>query len=183
MRLSIKPSACTSRLPAQACVSSSQVGVSTIGESRSRDASVGNSSPRAPRPARPGPARRSSERPGADILAVVLEQVVRHHDDRHLGQDRLGHGLAADPPLELGERQDAVVLPGEDLAVDDRAVGQGVADRRELGIALGDQLLAARPEEGLPAAADELRSGCRPTSIRPATRARSPSSSSGCSRA
>ena len=41
------------------------------------------------------------------------------------------------------------VLAGEDLAVDDGPVGQGVADGGQLGVALGDQLLAARPEEGL----------------------------------
>ena len=102
------------------------------------------------------------ERPSTDILPVVLEQVVRHHDDRHLGQDCAAHRLAADPPLELSERKSAIVLPGEDLAVDDGAFGKSVADSGKLGITLGDQLLTARPEEGLPAAPDELAADAVP---------------------
>ena len=100
--------------------------------------------------------------PGPNIHPLMLEKVVRHHDDGHLGQDSSGHGLAADPPLELSERQGAIILPGEDLAVDDRTRGQDVTDRRDLGIALGDELFTARPEKGLPTAPDELTADAIP---------------------
>ena len=66
----------------------------------------------------------------AEVDARVLDQVVGHQHHRHLGQDLLAERLAADPLLELRERQHAPILPREDLAVDHRAVGQHVGQRR-----------------------------------------------------
>ena len=63
----------------------------------------------------------------------------------------LRDGLPADPLLEHGEGQDPAILEGEDLAIDDRPIGQRVSQRGQLRITLGDQLLAARPEKRLSA--------------------------------
>lgn len=86
----------------------------------------------------------------------MLQKVVCHYDGRHLGKNCSSHGLAANPLLELIKQQRAITLPGENLAINNRAFWQDVIDRRDLGITLGDQLFTTRPEESLPTAPDEL---------------------------
>ena len=54
--------------------------------------------------------------------------------------------LAADALLQRGEGQRAVVAKGEHLAVEHRAVRQMSRRGDDLGKAMRDQLLAARPE-------------------------------------
>ena len=106
------------------------------------------------------------QRPRADVRAGVFDQVVSHDDDRNLGQDRPRDGLAADAFLKHRKGQNLVVLEGQDLAVDGGTLGQGIANRRKLGIALGHQLLPARPEESLRTAADELAADAVPFPFR-----------------
>jgi hypothetical protein len=79
-------------------------------------------------------------------LAVLFEEVVGHEDHGGLGEERFGHRLAADPGLEGVEGQGAVVAPGQDLSVEDGAVGEPVDGAGELGEAVGDEVLAAAPE-------------------------------------
>src|SRR5205823_485312 len=71
-------------------------------------------------------------------------------------QDLGAEHLAPDAALHLCERQRRAILPRHDLAIDSGAVGQERAERVELREAIGDQLLAARPEKRAPLTADEL---------------------------
>ncbi len=48
------------------------------------------------------------------------------------------------------------MLPDQDLAIDHRAVGQAAGQFAQLGKALADQFLAARPDPDLPVALDQL---------------------------
>ena len=54
--------------------------------------------------------------------------------------------LASDPLLQGREGQGPFVAEGEDLAVEHGAVRQAAGGRGDLGEAVGDELLAARPE-------------------------------------
>ena len=65
--------------------------------SRSSSTRVGEQSPRA------APAARPAARP--QVLAVLLEQVVRDQHHRHVGEDLRAELEPADPPLQLREGQ------------------------------------------------------------------------------
>ena len=93
----------------------------------------------------------------AQVLALPLEEVVGDQADRRVGEHLLGQHLAADALLQEVERRDAAVLPDHDLAVEHGAVGQRLRQRDDLGKALADELLAARPDPDLPGALDHLR--------------------------
>ena len=113
------------------------------------------------------PARVERRRP--DVDAFVLEQVVGHEHDRDRADHLRDLLLAADALLQCGEGQRPFVAEGEDLAVEHGAVGQPRRRGGDLGEAVRDQLLAARPEmDGVGRGARAAR-GCRPTSTRPAS--------------
>jgi len=95
-------------------------------------------------------------RPARYILTAVFEQIIGHQDHRGLGEKFFGDGFAPDPFLERVEAQRGFIGEGQHLAVDDRAVGQVVAQLRQLGKAVCHQVFAARPHMMFAAAQDEL---------------------------
>ena len=101
-------------------------------------------------------------RSAADVHAVILEDVVGHEDDGHRARELRDLLLPADALLQRRERQRPLVAKGEDLAVEHRAVGQARRRRGDLGKAVRDQLLAARPQVHDAAALDELRADAVP---------------------
>ena len=86
------------------------------------------------------------ERQAAQVAAVEREAIEEHAHHRHLGPRALhvaGHG-EAHPRLEALEGRPALVVEGDDLAVDDEAVhGQRGERARDLRIAPGDDLAGA----------------------------------------
>ena len=92
----------------------------------------------------------------AQVTAALRQQVVADETGRRLGQDLLRERLASDALLQQREADRRTVLPDDDLAVDDAAVGPALGECHDLGKALGDQLLAARPDPDLPTLAHHL---------------------------
>ena len=97
-------------------------------------------------------------------MASRFDQVVGHKHRRCVACNRGSERLAGNAPLKggKGQRTRAGEVPGQDLAVQDqavegRAVEQFARISLDLGKALGDQLLATRPEPHLLAAQDQLR--------------------------
>ena len=92
----------------------------------------------------------------ADVRAVPFQQIVGHQDYGHGQQDFGAEVFAADALLQRREVERPTVLPGQDLAVDHRAVRQRFRRRRDFGELVGDELFAPRPDKGLPASSDDL---------------------------
>ena len=93
----------------------------------------------------------------------MLQQVVRHQHHRHLGSGSSGpvpcgrcaaasgRTAAARRPVH-GSTSPSITVPS----------GSSAPTRLDLGEPVRDQLLAARPQEGPPAAADQLRADAVP---------------------
>ena len=64
---------------------------------------------------------------------------------------------AADARLERGEREGVAIAPDDDLAIEHGAVWESSCGGSDLGKAVGDELLAPRPQEHVTGAHDELR--------------------------
>ncbi len=106
-------------------------------------------------------------RQGAHVAAVKLKEIVGDEGDRQFAHRLLAHHLAAEAPLEARERREAlkrmrarlVFRSGHDhkLAVERRPRRQSPRQRLEVGIAVGDELLPARPQAPALAASDQLR--------------------------
>ena len=104
---------------------------------------------------------------GAQVAALASMQVIGDEGDRQFALRLFAHDLAAEPLLQAREDREAlerigrVFVLGRDehhkLAVDRRAGGQRARQRLEIGIGVGDQLLAARPQAPVVAALQELR--------------------------
>ena len=104
---------------------------------------------------------------GSKIAALALEQVIGDEGDRQFAHRLFAHDLAAKPLLQAREdreaieriRRELVLWRDEDdqLAVDRRARGQRARQRLEIGIGVGNQLFAARPQAPVLAALQELR--------------------------
>jgi hypothetical protein len=102
----------------------------------------------------PCPALRLGETP--DILAEILEDVVGHEHDRDRARELRDLLLASDPLLQGRERHRVFVAEREDLAVEDRAVGQATRGRGDFRESMRDELFTARPEVKHPTALDQL---------------------------
>src|SRR5579883_665703 len=98
----------------------------------------------------------------ARILAAPFQQIEGHQDRRHLRQDLRAERLAADAPLHRAERERRAVLPRHDLAIEHGSLREARAGGGDFREAVCDELLAARPEERLAAAADQLRADAVP---------------------
>ncbi len=88
----------------------------------------------------------------AQVGSVLLQQVVDAQHHRQFAQQLGAQALAADALLQFGKRLGAAVAPDQDLAIEHRAIGQLQAHGLQFGIAVADQLLAARPDRDLAAA-------------------------------
>ena len=93
----------------------------------------------------------------ANVRTAILEDVVGHEDDRHGAHELRDLLLTSDPLLQCREGQWPVVAEGEHFAVEDGAIRQAAGGGGDLGEAVGDELLAARPEVQDTSAFDELR--------------------------
>ena len=153
-RFSIRPSAACSRERSRTAASPAQSGASSAGDSvhGAPIASTSVVEPRTP----------VHERPRAHVASLVFEQVVREQACRRVPQHRRRQLVPADAALQHAERQRALAVERHDLAVDHRAVGQAGCRQMQLGKALRDELLAARPDERLASAADHLRANAVP---------------------
>ncbi len=87
-----------------------------------------------------------AERLPAHVPAAQFQQVVDHEGHGNIGEQLLPNGLAPDAALQLGERQGLTVLPGQDLAIEHGSLRQAFHEGLELGVLVGDQLLAAAPD-------------------------------------
>ncbi len=103
---------------------------------------------------------------GANVAPVVFQKVVGDEGDRQLAHRLVADDLPSEPLLEARERLKAVerIRAGvrgrrhhDQLAVDRYARGQSARQRLEIGIGVGDELLAARPQPPALAAFQELR--------------------------
>ena len=93
---------------------------------------------------------------GAKIAALALEQIVGDEGDGQFALRLFADDLAAKSLLQAREDREAierihrVLVLGRDehdkLAVDRRARGQRARQRLEIGIPVGNQLFAARPQ-------------------------------------
>ena len=119
----------------------------------------------------------------AQVVALPFQQVVGEQDDRHVFEDLLTQGLAADALLQQGEGLHAegdgrgriaavlllahlfaaeqgvgrgVFLPDHDLAVDHGAIGQRFREGMQFGKTIGDQVFAPRPDPQPTVALDQL---------------------------
>ena len=103
------------------------------------------------------------QRMRAQVFAIELQQVVREHAHRRVGE-RLRPGLAAlDAGLQRGERQRGIaVAPRQQLAIQHRIAGQ----RGERGLDLREPaveaFLAARPQRDVARTADQLQADAVP---------------------
>ena len=97
-------------------------------------------------------------RQGAQVHAVLLQQVIGHEAHRRLRQDPFCQLLAGDALLQQGEGGGLVLprQPGQHLAVQHRAFRQPTQRGLNLGKALGHQFLAARPDPHLAGTAHHL---------------------------
>ena len=183
-RLIISPSTPRSRDSARRRASSSQLGASSRGEVCSvgaafarppplrhrrmaaghRHAASSGAGPRCARRRRlPTPAARDGrERQVADVDAVVLEHVVGHEHDRDVARLARDLLLPADALLQGRERQRPIAANARTSPSSTVPSGSARGGLADLGKAVGDQLLAARPEVHLSAALDELRADAVP---------------------
>ena len=97
-----------------------------------------------------------AQRQGAHVDRMLLEQIVGEEAHRNVFENRGRELLAPDALLQQGKWLYRVLLPGDELAIEHRALGQRGRRGRDFREALGDELLAARPEEAAAAAPNEL---------------------------
>ncbi len=95
-------------------------------------------------------------RQAANVLAVILEDVVGHEHDRDRARELRDLLLASDSLLQGREGQGALVAKSEDLAVEDGAIRQPARGRDDLGESMRDELFTAGPEVQHATALDEL---------------------------
>ena len=103
----------------------------------------------------------------AHVAALALEKVVGDEGDGQFAHRLFAHDLAAKSLLQAREDREAVERivrelacrrdEDHELAVDRRARGQRTRQRLEIGIGVGDELFAARPQAPVLAALQELR--------------------------
>ena len=120
-----------------------------------------------PQPAFGGGQRFQSLPPDEKCLATevdtrAFEEIVGEEGDRKLVDVAAGGSLAMEPFRELIEAELAAPTNNEQLAIEDGALGEALRRGDHLGKPLADELLAARPERRLSAAAYELRSRAIP---------------------
>ena len=96
------------------------------------------------------------ERHIPQVRALCLEQVVGDEQARYLGEDLLRDGLAARPLREHRERQQPAVADGEQFAIEHGARRQRGGRGHDLGKGVVHQFLAAAPDGGVGAAANDL---------------------------
>ena len=96
-------------------------------------------------------------RPIADVPSAVFENVVGEKDHRHPRRDLAHLALTPDALLQIREWSGLPLPEGDDLAIQDGAGRQTQRRGRDLRKALGDQLLAARPEKDAATSVNELR--------------------------
>src|SRR3954468_7230577 len=94
--------------------------------------------------------------PVPNIFAVGLQKVIGEERSRCLPEHARCQGFAADARLQRAERERAIALPTQYLAVENRAVRKSCSGRCDLRKALGDQIIAAGPQKRLAAAPNEL---------------------------
>src|ERR1700676_2799889 len=87
---------------------------------------------------------------------MLLEKIVGQESYRYLLENGLVEFFATDALLQRREGLHAPILPGDELAVEHRAVGKRCCCRRDFRKAFGHKILAARPDEALIVAADQL---------------------------
>ena len=107
-----------------------------------------------------------AERQGAQVLALILQKVVGVKDDRGVFQQTLWDFLATDALLQIIEALRCLIAPYQHFAVNDQPVRQEIARAAQFGEGIGDQFLAARPEEMLIIAQDQLPANAVPFPFR-----------------
>ena len=93
---------------------------------------------------------------------MLLEKVVREKAHGNVCKNCGAQFLAADALLQQCERLHTTILPSDELAIEDRAVGEESGSRGDLREPLRDELLATRPDKTCSAAPDELRTDAVP---------------------
>src|SRR5688572_806795 len=79
------------------------------------------------------------------IAPFELQKVIDLKDHRDLGEYLWRKVLSPYPPLQFGEGQDTIILPRQDLAIENGPVGKLVCGIGDLRKTIGDQVLATRP--------------------------------------
>jgi hypothetical protein len=79
------------------------------------------------------------------IFVLELEQIVCNNRNRNFSANLCSEILAPDSSLKLGEWKRTAALPGKNLTVDYRTIGQPLRSFDELRKSVGDQIVTARP--------------------------------------
>ena len=98
----------------------------------------------------------------ANIATADFQKIIGDEDDRKIGAHALRDLLPTEAALKHGKWQRTIVVPGENLSIENRSVREELSRFDEFWKCVRNHFITAGPDKRLAAATDDLRANAIP---------------------